>query len=117
MFPPALRSGGARDDFGLVRAVAQDSEKPLRDRLVGDGAVEGVEQHAAIRLAAEEALDFRRSRIPGADLRHEGRQDGRGGLFCHVLDLLWLCPAPLWSDGVASRVRLRWFSLADGYGF
>src|SRR5260221_2229334 len=116
MFPPALRSGGARDDFGLVRAVAQDSEKPLRDRLVGDGAVEGVEQHAAIRLTAEEALDFRRSRIPGADLRHECRQGGRGGLFFHVLDLLWLCRAPLGSGGVASRVRRRCFALTNGYG-
>src|ERR1700686_3509823 len=115
MFALALRGGSARENFGLVRAVAQHGKKPLGNRLIGDRAVEGVQQHAAIGLAVEEALYFHRSRSAGADLRHKGGQGGKGGLFCHVLDLLGLCRASLGSGGVASRVSVGVFSLTNGY--
>src|SRR5260370_33546865 len=115
---PASRSGGARDDFGLVAGAAQHGEQALGDRLVGDGAVEGVEQHAAIRLTVEEALDFHRIRNPGADLRHEGGQGGKGSILCHVLDLLWLCRAPLGSGGIASPYkRLRTVTVPPRFEF
>src|SRR5713101_6074815 len=114
---PASRSGGARDDFGLVAGAAQHGEQALGDRLVGDGAVEGVEQHAAIRLTVEEALDFHRIRNPGADLRHEGGQGGKGSILCHVLDLLWLCRAPLGSGGIASPYVLLRFRRVSYFSF
>src|SRR5216683_2793641 len=115
---PASRSGGARDDFGLVAGAAQHGEQALGDRLVGDGAVEGVEQHAAIRLTVEEALDFHRIRNPGADLRHEGGQGSKGSILCHVLDLLWLCRAPLGSGGIASPYkRLRTVTVPPRFEF